>query len=134
MASNDDDGGKKCTNATLKGSYGLHGSGIRPVAATMQSEIHETIALRNYDGRGGVTSMPIVSQGQVTGVTLGTGDSSPGTYEVNPDCTGKVTINLITPRGPVPIEAKFVIVNNGREIMEVPTVAGNVGAATLRRQ
>ena len=62
----------------------------------------------------------------------GTGVASSGTYEVNPDCTGKVTIILISP--PRTIQARFIIVNQGLEILEVPTGGGNVGMAHLRRQ
>lgn len=78
--------------------------------------------------------MPIVSRGQISGVTEGAADRTTGTYEVNADCTGKVILTLTLPSGTRRIEARFVIVNRGLEIIEVPTTAGNVGAAVLRRQ
>ena len=120
-----------CSVATLKGNYGLHGSGIR-AAGPGVSETHETLAIRSYDGKGSVTSTAIITQGTVTGLGEGDGSSATGTYEVNPDCTGKVTITLATPRGPEPREARFVIENHGREIVEVPT--GGVQVAILKRQ
>jgi hypothetical protein len=70
----------------------------------------------------------------LTGVGEGDGSFATGTYEVNPDCTGTVTITLVTPRGPVPLEARFVVEGQGREIVEVPATAGNVGVAILKRQ
>lgn len=122
---------KACSVATLKGTYGLHGSGVRLVAPTVQIETHSTIALRSYDGKGGLKSYPIVSNGTVTGVREGDGTFGTGTYEVNPDCTGKVSLRL-TPT--ITIEARFVIVDRGLEIIEVPSAVGNVGVAILKRQ
>lgn len=129
-----DDEDRACSIATLKGTFGLHGYGMRPVGQTLQDETHETIALRSYDGKGGVKSWPIVSQGTYIGALEGDGSFSTGTYEVNPDCTGKVTILLVTAIGKIPIVARFVIVDQGREIFEVPTGNRNVGVAILKRQ
>jgi hypothetical protein len=86
--------------------------------------------VRTYDGKGVVTGLTLVTNGQVTGVR--TALQSTGTYEVNPDCTGKITLYI--PGVPVAIEAAFVIVDEGRRIKEVPTSAGNIGVALLSRQ
>jgi hypothetical protein len=127
----DDGQGRQCKNATLKGDYGFHATGIRNVpGAPGQSERHATLGVRTYDGKGVVTGLTLVTNGQVTGVR--TALQSTGTYEVNPDCTGKITLYI--PGVPVAIEAAFVIVDEGRRIKEVPTSAGNIGVALLSRQ
>ena len=123
-----------CSVATLTGTFGLHGWGTRPVAPGGASETHSTLALRSYDGKGGVKSWAIVSQGQTSGVTEGDGEPQTGRYEVYPDCTGKVELKLRTPVGLVPLTARFVIVNRGLEIIEVPATAGNIAVARLQRQ
>jgi hypothetical protein len=127
----DDGQGRQCNNATLKGDYGFHATGIRNVpGAPGQSEMHATLGVRTYDGKGGVTGLTLVTNGQVTGIR--TALQSTGTYEVNSDCTGKITLNI--PGVPVAIEAAFVIVDEGHRIKEVPTSAGNIGVALLSRQ
>ena len=66
-----------------------------------------------YDGRGGFSAVG-VSHGQVTAVREGLPVT--GTYFVNPDCTGGQT-TLIP--GVPPLEDRFVIVDNGRELRTV---------------
>lgn len=131
-AQSDDD--RACSVATLKGTFGLHASGTRPVPGSNQTETHSTLARRSYDGKGGLKSWPIVSQGQISGVTEGMGAVQNGTYEVNPDCTGQTTLTLVTPNGSIRLNARFVILNHGLEIVEVPITPGNVASARLQRQ
>lgn len=131
-AQSDDD--RACSVATLKGTYGLQASGTRPVPGTNQSETHSTLARRSYDGKGGLKSWPIVSQGQVSGVSEGTGAAQTGTYEVNADCTGQMTLTIVTPGGAVQLSAKFIVVKQGLEILEVPVTPGNIAIARLQRQ
>ncbi|MBS1828792.1 MAG: hypothetical protein JST93_26050 [Acidobacteria bacterium] len=131
-AQSDED--RACSLATLKGTFGLVATGTRPVPGSNQTETHSTLALRSYDGKGGLKSWPIVSQGQVSGVAQGTGAVQNGAYEVNPDCTGQTTLTIVTPNGSVQLNARFVIVNHGLEIIEVPVTPGNVAAARLQRQ
>lgn len=69
----------------------------RPVPPKGLLETHSTLALRSYDGKGSVKSVTIASQGSISGVTEGNGQPQLGTYEVNPDCTGKVELTLQTP-------------------------------------
>lgn len=133
LCADDGDGkeGRRCSNATLRGDYGLHATGIRPVAgAPGQSETHATLALRTYDGNGRVNSLSVASHGLLTGVRQGL--EITGTYEVQANCTG--TVKLYIPGRPNPIEASFVIVDNGRQIKEVPTSPGDIGIALLERQ
>lgn len=125
---------RACSVATLNGTFGLHASGIRPIPGSNQTETHSTLARRSYDGKGGLKSWPVVSQGQVSGLTEGTGTVQNGTYEVNPDCTGQTTLTIVTSNGSVQLNARFVIVNRGLEIIEVPVTPGNIAVARLQRQ
>jgi hypothetical protein len=130
----DDRDDRACSVATLKGTFGLHASGTRPVPGSNQAETHSTLARRAYDGKGGLKSWPIISQGQVSGVAEGAGTAQNGTYEVNPDCTGRTTLTLVSPNGTVQLSARFIIVKQGMEIIEVPVGAGNIAVARLQRQ
>jgi hypothetical protein len=110
----DDDGrGHTCSNATLRGDYGILISGTAPAGAGGQTELVVGTALRTYDGNGAFTQIDNV-HGQLTGTVrdrLGT-----GTYEVNADCTGTTT--LVLPGIPVPVVTSIVIVDHGREVKE----------------
>ena len=107
-----DEGGGKCSNATLKGNYGLLASGIRGVGPGV-SEMYVLTGLRTYDGKGGFTTISN-AHGQVTGVARDL--KATGTYQVNADCTGTTTI-VITGI-PEPLVSTFVIVDSGKEVKE----------------
>ncbi len=100
--------GKQCSDATLRGDYGIQILGTRPAAGGTESVIG--IVLRNYDGHGGFSQVS-----NVKGSVTGTVPDSPGvgTYEVNADCTGIVRFS---PAPGVLLEERLVVVDNGREI------------------
>jgi hypothetical protein len=101
-----------CSNATLKGEYAF---GVTNLT------IPQVVAgIKVFDGNGNLTQRDYI------------GDSSPaefapagqerGTYTVNSDCTGSMTINLNVPGAPPPngvIQILFVISDGGRHIHEV---------------
>jgi len=125
----DDDGA--CSNATLKGDYGLYATGVRhsrDVPGLIES--HATLAWRTYDGKGGFKGIGVASNGQFGGVTQGTPTS--GSYQVSPDCSGTVTITI--PGLSVVIRSVFIILDGGREIQEIPITAGEIGIATLHKK
>ena len=108
--------GKQCSEATVRGDYGIQIQGTRPAPGGIESVIG--IVLRNYDGHGSFSQVSNV-KGSLTG-TVPDSPSS-GTYEVNADCTGVVRFQA--PNG-VFVEERLVIVDNGREIrtaVMVPT-------------
>ena len=99
----DDEGGtgRSCSEATLRGAYGIQIQGTRPAPGGLTESVIG-IVLRNYDGQG--------SFSQVS-----------NTYEVNSDCTGIVRFQ---PGPGILLEERLVIVDNGREIrtaVMVPT-------------
>lgn len=53
---NERDRDRACSNATLRGPYGIIVSGIRP-AGPMVTEMFAGIALRTYDGRRAFTHL-----------------------------------------------------------------------------
>jgi hypothetical protein len=103
---------RECSNATLRGDYGRLSSGIRPAPANPAlTESFVGTGLRTYDGQGGFTEVSS-SHGQISPPNRDTPGT--GTYEVNPDCTGKSMVFI--PGAPFPIETSFVIVDHGDEV------------------
>ena len=107
---NDERGrGKPCSEATVRGDYGIQIQGTRPAPGGLVESVIG-IVLRSYDGHGSFSQVS-----NVKGSITGTVPDSPGfgTYEVNADCTGIVRFQ---PGPGVLIEERLVIVDNGREI------------------
>lgn len=102
----DNDGGRKCTEARLRGRYGLSYAGTivevgpYPISAT---------GVITLDGAGHVsgtyvTNFGTVIEGNVT-----------GTYTVNADCTGTAALDFRALEQNS--NASFVVVDNGKEIL-----------------
>ena len=127
VAAQDDAPGRGCNTHTLRGSYGLIGTGTRGLGPGV-SEQFVTISMVTYDGEGTFTADG-VSHGQTTGVRGGPVD---GTYFVNEDCTGGQTTFI---PGVPPLEDRFVIVDNGRELRTVVvSPLTTIASANLRKK
>lgn len=102
-----------CSEATLRGAYGLQFQGTRPVRPPFPPgiESYSGVAIRTYDGQGQFTQTSNV-KGSVIGVEADV--ESAGTYLVNADCSGSHAAQFV-PDAP-PIVDSFVIVSNGSEI------------------
>ena len=100
---------KQCSDATVRGDYGIQIQGTRPAPGGLTESVIGVV-LRNYDGHGSFSQVSNV-KGSITGTVP---DSQGfGTYEVNSDCTGIVRFEA----GPgILLEERLVIVDNGREI------------------
>jgi hypothetical protein len=123
-----DGAGRVCSIHTLRGAYGLVGTGTRVGPAGLEQFV--TISMVTYDGEGNFTADG-VSHGQTTGVRSGPVD---GTYFVNADCTGGQTTFIPIPGVP-PLEDRFVIVDNGREVRTVVvSPLTTVASANLRKK
>jgi hypothetical protein len=128
VAAQEGESGRVCSDGTLRGTYGLVGTGIRGLGPGV-SETFATVSMVTYDGRGTFTAVG-ASHGQITGVRAGVPVS--GTYYVNADCSGGETTNI---PGAPPLEDRFVIVDSGREIRTVVvSPATTIATATLRRK
>jgi hypothetical protein len=106
------DMGFPCTDATIRGTYGIqmHGTGpVPPPVGGTQTLIG--VVRRTYDGMGNFTQIDNI-HGSVTGWVPDRQGS--GTYQVNPDCTA-ATQFVPGPGAPV-IEERLVIVDGGSEL------------------
>jgi uncharacterized membrane protein len=127
VAAQDDRDGRECSENTLRGNYGLVGTGTRGIGAGT-TEPFVTVSMVTYDGNGAFTAVG-VSHGQTTGVR---GGPVSGTYYVNPDCTGGQITNI---PGIPPLEDNFVVVDNGQELRTVVvSPQGTIATANLRRK
>ena len=109
-----------CSNRTLRGSYGFAIEGLilaipgaPPLPAPLQLR---AVGLTTFDGKGGLTQVDHY-------VVNGTPPPEPwqassGTYSVNANCTGTLTLNV--PGNPLsPFNLFFVVVKQGKEIRTV---------------
>jgi len=97
-----------CNNRTIKGTYGGHMEGTRPIPGTTGTEAFVGVVIRTYDGAGNFTQVDTVKG--ASGIGLDRPGS--GTYQVNADCSATT---LFQPAPGVVIEEKMVIVDYGNE-------------------
>jgi hypothetical protein len=105
-----------CSNRTLYGDYGCSIQGfLLDVPNLPPQATFVGVTTTHFDGKGNITSKEHVV---VNGQSFNPGfDANYGTYQVNPDCTGRAT--GITPNSPVPLDLYFVIDDNGKEFRQV---------------
>jgi hypothetical protein len=119
----------ECSVITLKGSFGIATNGsivaFGPVGPVAE------VGVIKFDGAGGVSQTTTVS---LNGTILPNRSSISGSYEVNPDCTGDLSVVLPGPAGTITSTSDFVIVDHGKEIRLVNTGAGRVLLGNARRQ
>src|SRR5215831_12255522 len=104
-----------CTDATIRGTYGvqMHGTGpVPPPVGGSQTLIG--VVKRTFDGRDNFTQIDNI-HGSVTGWTPNRPGS--GTYQVNPDCTAATQFQPAP--GALVIEERIVIVDGGSELYSV---------------
>jgi hypothetical protein len=121
----------ECSEATLRGAYGLQFEGTRPVRPPFPPGIESFIgiAIRTYDGEGQFTQLSNV-KGSVIGVEEDV--ESTGTYQVNEDCSGTDTLQPF-PNAPV-ITDRLVIVDDGRQVrIAVMTPVAIVNTGVMER-
>ena len=104
-----------CSEATLRGAYGIQIQGTRPAPAPAPAGTIESVIgvlVRNYDGMGGFTQVSN-EKGSVSGLAP-VDRAGSGTYQVNEDCSGSHELQI--PGVPFPVTDRFVIVDHGREV------------------
>jgi hypothetical protein len=110
-----DDGASRCSNQTLSGNYGaqIEGTEYIPNGPNPPIKVEiRTISMGHYDGVGNVTFRDhVVVDGNPPPEEW---REASGTYLVNPDCTGKFSVE--TAPGFPPIVVYFVVVKHGTEI------------------
>jgi len=126
-----------CTNETIRGTYGFSVSGTLRGAGGTPDQLLVGVATTEFDGMGNLTQVDNIH------LSLGGPLNSPppdrpgfGTYQLNPDCSGTMTIA----RPPAPmLTLRIVVVDNGNEVrtavMDPPTnmVTSNGKRNTTRR-
>ena len=118
------DGLGKCTLKSAKGEFGTILTGA--ITAGPFAGPYAAVLRITCDGKGSC-------QGRGTQSLNGTiiPLDAPGSYTVNPDCTGSITV---TPPGVPDMHFDFIIVNNGEEIRSIITDPGSVIIGNLRQQ
>jgi hypothetical protein len=114
----DEGNGNRCNEATIKGAYGFTVSGTRPSGPPPAPlEQFVGLALTQFDGHGGLIQSAGSSHGSITGDSPT--DTGSGTYSLNPDCSGTMTLNISGRTPAVLLKLWIVVVNRGKEIHTV---------------
>jgi hypothetical protein len=120
---------KECSNATLRGSFGYTSTGtlldsfVPPPFAGPFGEIGR----QTFDGKGNTNATATVSSnGNISTVGVN------GTYTVNSDCTGSMTLNI--PDFGATVHANFVIDDGATELRAIGTDAGVIETRVYKKQ
>jgi hypothetical protein len=120
---------RECSNASLQGSFGFTSTGtLLALPAPLAGPFGE-IGRQSFDGEGNTdATATLVANGNLRRVTW------VGTYVVNPDCTGSMTL-LVSPLNAT-VNLDFVIDDNGAELRAIATgnVTGNTETRVYRKQ
>ena len=118
---------RECSDASLRGSFGFTSAGtLLALPAPFAGPFGE-IGRQTFDGRGTTDgTATLSSNGNIRHVTFD------GTYAVNPDCTGSMTV-FVLPFGST-VNLDFVIDDDGAELRAIVTGTGSVETRVYRRQ
>ena len=119
---------RPCSEATLRGTYGIQMQGTRPSGPGGPIESANGVVIRHYDGKGQFTQVDNV-KGSISGWVPDR--EGFGTYEVNADCTG---VTNFQPGPGISIEERFVIVNWGREVLSMVSSPPPVMITTIQEK
>ena len=122
--------GYQCSDATIRGAYGIHMQGTQPVPPSQGggSQTLIGVVVRTYHGDGTFSQVDNI-KGSVTGVVPDRPGS--GTYQVNPDCSG---VTLFQPGPGITIEERMVIVDRGNEIRSIVSSPLAVMVSTVQQK
>jgi hypothetical protein len=116
-----------CSNGTLQGSFGFTSTGTHLAIPAPFAGPFAYGGVQTFDGKGNTYATATLSaNGNIFKVTV------EGTYMVNPDCTGSLTVNVF-PLG-VTVSADFVIDDDGAEIRAVGTDEGTIKSEVYKKQ
>ena len=120
---------KECSNATLQGSFGYTSTGtlLDAYAPPPFAGPFAEVGRQTFDGKGKTDATATLSaNGNTSKATI------EGTYTVNPDCTGSLTLN-VSPLG-VTVHADFVIGDDGAELRAIGSDSGVVESRVYSKQ
>jgi len=122
--------GKECSTASLRGSFGFTSTGTLLAIPPPSAGPFAEIGRQTFDGTGDNTegTATLSTNGTIGHVTFF------GTYVVNPDCTGSMTL-FVLPLGRT-ITLDFVIDDDGAELRALltSTPSGNTESRVYRKQ
>ena len=121
-----------CSNRTLKGDYAfsIEGTILAIPGVPLPGPLNlRAVAVTTFDGKGNLTQIDhYVVNGMPPAEEWG---ASSGTYKVNANCTGTLTLNV--PGNPLsPFKLYFVVLDRGRQIRTVvnANLVSSVGTKT----
>ena len=121
--------GYQCTEATIRGTYGIQMQGTQPVPPPQGgTQTVMGVVVRTYRGDGTFSQVDNI-KGSVTGIVPDRPGS--GTYQVNPDCSG---VTLFQPGPGITIEERMVIVDHGNEIRSIVSSPLAVMVSTVQKR
>src|SRR5262245_9750571 len=116
-----------CSNASLQGSFGFTAQGTLLALPPPFAGPFAEVGRQTFDGKGNTDATGTLSgNGNIFRVTV------QGTYDVNPDCTGSMTLYIL----PFAVTATFdfVIDDDGAELRAIAADAGAVESRVYRKQ
>ena len=119
-----------CTNGTLTGNYGFTQTGFFTFSEKGGGGYAPTadVGSLTFDGLGNLSaSFTDSTNGKIT-----TGLSVPGTYTVNSDCSGNLTIE--NPTSPGENAPYTFVVEAGKEMMAISTTPESTQTVTAKKQ
>ncbi len=101
-----------CSNSTIRGSYAytIHGQVFLPNGFAL---LIDGIARTTFDGEGNLTELDAIA---ANGNVAPGWASNTGTYTVNPDCTGTITV---TNGNQPPVHLQMIVAQSGNTIHEM---------------
>ena len=124
---------KECSNDSLQGSFGFTSTGTLLALPAPFAGPFAEIGRQVFDGQGNTDGTATASaNGNINHLTF------QGTYVVNPECTGSMTL-FVAPIGAT-VKLDFVIDDDGSELRAVTTGStgsgqtGNVESREYRKQ
>ncbi len=116
-----------CSNASLQGSFGFTSTGTNIALPPPLAGPIAQIGRQTFDGRGNTRGTGTLSaNGNIFSVTV------QGTYLVNPDCTGSMTL-YVSPFGSS-VNADFVIDDDRAELRAIVLDAGAIESLVFKKQ
>ena len=118
---------RECSNKSLRGSFGFTSTGTLLALPPPFAGPFGEIGRQTFDGKGNTDSTATLSaNGNVVRVTV------QGTYAVNPDCTGSMTLFILPFAATATLD--FVIDDDGAELRAIVTDTGAVETRVYKRQ
>ena len=118
---------RECSNASLQGSFGFTNTGTNIALPPPLAGPIAQIGRQTFDGRGNTNATATLSaNGNIFRVTV------QGTYVVNPDCSGSMTL-YVSPFGAT-VLLDFVIDDDGAELRTIATDSGVVESRVYKKQ